>query len=171
MSFGYGLQMSLLQLARGYTMFTNDGALLPVSFMKQEAAPKGTPIIKPETARAIRKMMVSVTETGGTGTLGAVDGFDVAAKSGTARKLVNGRYVDNKHVAMFAGFAPAADPRVIVAVSIDEPSSNGYYGGVVAGPVFGEIIGGSLSILGVAPTKPMKAKPGQAAAVKPAKST
>ena len=159
MSFGYGLQMSLLQLARAYTVITSDGELLPVSFEKQEAPPKGEQIIKPETARAVREIMVSVTEKGGTGTMGAVDGFDVGAKTGTARKLVNGRYASNKHVATFVGFAPAEKPRVIVAVSVDEPTVNGYYGGVVAGPVFKGIMGGSLNILGVSPTKPLKETP------------
>ena len=155
MSFGYGLQLSLLQLARAYTVLTHDGVLLPVSFEKQAVAPQGKRIFKASTARQVRELMVSVTEPGGTGTAGAVDGFDVGAKTGTARKLVNGRYVDNKHVATFIGFAPAKNPRVIVAVTIDEPTANGYYGGVVAGPVFKQVMGGSLNILGVSPTKPL----------------
>ncbi|MCP2041939.1 cell division protein FtsI (penicillin-binding protein 3) [Neisseria sp. HSC-16F19] len=153
MSYGYGLQMSLLQLARSYTVLTNDGALLPVSFVKQDKAPQGEQVIKPETAKTVRKMMVSVTEKGGTGTAGAVEGFDVAAKTGTARKLVNGHYAENRHVATFIGFAPADKPRLIVAVNVDEPSVNGYYGGVVAGPVFKNIMSGSLNILGVVPAK------------------
>ena len=155
MSFGYGLQLSLLQLARAYTVLTHDGELLPVSFEKQAVAPKGKRVIKASTAKKVRELMISVTEAGGTGTAGAVDGFDVGAKTGTARKLVNGRYVDNKHVATFIGFAPAKNPRVIVAVTIDEPTANGYYGGVVAGPVFKQVMGGSLNILGVSPTKPL----------------
>ena len=156
MSFGYGLQLSLLQLARAYTMLTHDGELLPVSFEKQAVTPEGKRVIKAETARQIREMMVAVTEPGGTGTAGAVDGFDVGAKTGTARKLINGRYVDNKHVATFVGFAPAQNPRVIVAVTVDEPTANGYYGGTVAGPVFKQVMSGSLNILGVSPTKPLK---------------
>ncbi|MBW4011319.1 peptidoglycan D,D-transpeptidase FtsI family protein [Neisseria meningitidis] len=155
MSFGYGLQLSLLQLARAYTVLTHDGELLPVSFEKQAVAPKGKRVIKASTAKKVRELMVSVTEPGGTGTAGAVDGFDVGAKTGTTRKLVNGRYVDNKHVATFIGFAPAKNPRVIVAVTIDEPTANGYYGGVVTGPVFKQVMGGSLNILGVSPTKPL----------------
>lgn len=155
MSFGYGLQLSLLQLARAYTVLTHDGELLPVSFEKQAVAPKGKRVIKASTAKKVRELMVSVTEAGGTGTAGAVDGFDVGAKTGTARKLVNGRYVDYKHVATFIGFAPAKNPRVIVAVTIDEPTANGYYGGVVTGPVFKQVMGGSLNILGVSPTKPL----------------
>nr|BAN81573.1 penicillin binding protein 2 [Neisseria gonorrhoeae] len=155
MSFGYGLQLSLLQLARAYTVLTHDGELLPVSFEKQAVAPKGKRVIKASTAKKVRELMVSVTEAGGTGTAGAVDGFDVGAKTGTARKLVNVRYVDYKHVATFIGFAPAKNPRVIVAVTIDEPTANGYYSGVVTGPVFKQVMGGSLNILGVSPTKPL----------------
>lgn len=167
MSFGYGLQLSLLQLARAYTVLTHEGQLLPVSFEKQVAAPKGEQIIKPETARTVRQLMVSVTEKGGTGTAGAVDGFDVGAKTGTARKLVQGRYVDNKHVATFIGFAPAERPRLIVAVSVDEPTVNGYYGGTVAGPVFKNIMTGSLNVLGVSPTKPLKDTATVQASLKP----
>ncbi|HHK0598037.1 TPA: peptidoglycan D,D-transpeptidase FtsI family protein [Neisseria gonorrhoeae] len=155
MSFGYGLQLSLLQLARAYTVLTHDGVLLPVSFEKQAVAPKGKRVIKASTAKKVRELMVSVTEAGGSGIAGAVDGFDVGAKTGTARKLVNGRYVDYKHVATFIGFAPAKNPRVIVAVTIDEPTANGYYSGVVTGPVFKQVMGGSLNILGVSPTKPL----------------
>ncbi|HFC6200356.1 TPA: peptidoglycan D,D-transpeptidase FtsI family protein [Neisseria meningitidis] len=157
MSFGYGLQLSLLQLARAYTALTHDGVLLPVSFEKQAVAPQGKRIFKESTAREVRNLMVSVTEPGGTGTAGAVDGFDVGAKTGTARKFVNGRYADNKHIATFIGFAPAKNPRVIVAVTIDEPTAHGYYGGVVAGPPFKKIMGGSLNILGISPTKPLTA--------------
>lgn len=152
MSFGYGLQMSLLQLARAYTIFTNDGALLPVSFLKLDHKPESTQIIKPETAAIVRHMMIAVTQPGGTGRQGAINGFDVAAKTGTARMLVNGRYSDSKHMATFIGFAPADNPRVIVAVNIQNPTANGYYGGPVSGPVFNEVMVGALNVLGVAPT-------------------
>ena len=165
MSYGYGIQVSVLQLARAYTMFTNNGAILPVTFRKLDHAPQGEQLIKPETAKAMREMMVSVTEQGGTGVRGAVEGYDVAAKSGTAQKYTPGvGYTSNKHIALFAGFAPAQNPRVVVVVNIDEPSANGYYGGLVAGPAFQEIMAGSLNVLGVAPTRPIHvaaAKPTQ----------
>ncbi|MDF7676710.1 penicillin-binding protein 2 [Neisseriaceae bacterium ESL0693] len=156
MSFGYGIQMSLLQLARAYTIFTNDGVLLPVSFLKLDHAPEGTPVIQPQTARLVRHMMISVTQPGGTGQQGAIDGFDVAAKTGTARMLVNGRYSDSKHMATFIGFAPADDPRVIVAVNIQNPTANSYYGGPVSGPVFNDVMVGALNVLGISPTRPLK---------------
>lgn len=158
MSFGYGIQMTLLQLVRGYTVFTNDGALLPITYHKLERAPQGEPVIKPQTARQIRAMMTTVTEAGGTGTAAAIPGFDVAGKSGTAQKYVNGRYADNEHSAIFAGFAPAQNPRVIVAVYLDTPRANGYYGGKAAGPAFRDIMAGTLNILGVPPTKAVSAK-------------
>lgn len=156
MSFGYGIQMSLLQLARAYTIFTNNGMLLPVSFLKLDNAPEGMPVIQPQTARWVRHMMISVTQPGGTGQQGAIDGFDVAAKTGTARMLVNGRYSDSKHMATFIGFAPADDPRVIVAVNIQNPTANSYYGGPVSGPVFNDVMVGALNVLGISPTKPLK---------------
>ncbi|MCO6519644.1 MAG: penicillin-binding protein 2 [Snodgrassella sp.] len=156
MSFGYGIQMSLLQLARAYTIFTNDGELLPVSFLKLDKVPQGERIIQSKTAREVRHMMIAVTQPGGTGLQGAIDGYDVAAKTGTARMLVNGRYSDSKHMATFIGFAPADNPRVIVAVNIQNPTTNGYYGGPVSGPVFHDVMAGTLNVLGVSPTKPVK---------------
>ena len=75
----------------------------------------------------------------------------MAAKTGTAQKVIGRGYARDKHIGTFVGFAPAENPRVIVAVTIDEPRANGYYGGVVAGPVFKNIMSGSLNILGVRP--------------------
>ncbi len=148
MSFGYGLQMNLLQLARAYTIFTADGQLLPVSFVKQDGKPQGVQIISPQTAKALRMMMQTVTEDGGTAKRAQVAGYDVAGKSGTARKLVNGHYSTDKYTGTFIGFAPAQNPKVIVAVMIDEPKGS-YYGGTVAGPVFSTIAAESLRIMGV----------------------
>ena len=141
----------MLKLTSAYTVITNDGELLPVSFEKLDKKPKGERIIKSETAKTLQNIMVSVTEKGGTGTMGAVDGFNVGAKTGTARKLVNGKYTNDKHIASFIGFAPAENPKLIVAVSIDEPTVNGYYGGVVAGPVFKNVMEGGLNISGLLP--------------------
>jgi cell division protein FtsI (penicillin-binding protein 3) len=154
MSFGYGVSVSLLQMAHAYTIFTNNGELLPVSFTKLSAPLPGKQLIGADSARKMREMMVSVTQEGGTGVRARVLGFNVGGKSGTARKLVNGGYAANKHIGLFIGFAPATDPRLIVAVMIDEPTKDGYYGGTVAGPAFSAIMAGSLRILGVKPDAP-----------------
>lgn len=153
MSYGYAISANLLQMAQAYTIFTTDGQLMPATIFKQTSRAEGTPVIRPETARLMREMMISITQKGGTGQAGAIPGYDVAGKTGTARKVseITGKY-DGKYRASFVGFAPAKNPRLIVAVSIDEPSGNGYYGGTVAGPAFREIMAGSLQILGVKPT-------------------
>ena len=150
MSSGYAITANLLQMAQGYTIFTTDGRLQPATIFKQPNPQKGEVILQPETARKMREMMISVTQKGGTGQAGAVPGYDVAGKTGTARKAINGRY-EGKYVASFVGFAPAKNPRLIVAVSIDEPVGS-YYGGTVAGPVFRGIMEGGLKLLNVAPT-------------------
>ncbi len=154
MSFGYGVTVSLVQLARAYTIFTHDGALLPLSFTRLTAANPGRPVIRPDTAKKMRDMMVTVTEQGGTAVRAQVLGYHVGGKSGTARKLVGGRYAADKHIGLFVGFAPATNPRLIVAVMIDEPGAGFYYGGTVAGPAFSNIMAGSLRILGVEPDAP-----------------
>jgi cell division protein FtsI (penicillin-binding protein 3) len=154
MSFGYGVTVSLVQLARAYTIFTHDGALLPLSFTKLAAPNPGRPVIRPDTAKKMRDMMVTVTEQGGTAVRAQVLGYHVGGKSGTARKLVGGRYAADKHIGLFVGFAPATNPRLIVAVMIDEPGAGFYYGGTVAGPAFSNIMAGSLRILGVEPDAP-----------------
>lgn len=151
MSFGYSITANLLQLAQAYTIFTTDGRLLPATIYKRDGYAIGTQVIKPETARQMREMMVSITQKGGTGQAGAIEGYHVAAKTGTARKVVDGRY-EGKYRASFVGFAPAEQPRLIVAVVIDEPNGNGFYGGTVAGPVFREVMAGGLKLLGIKPT-------------------
>ncbi len=161
MSFGYGLRVSLLQLAQSYTIFTTDGRFLPATLEKLDRRPQGIRVLKPEAVRDMRRIMMSVTEGGGTGLAAAVEGFDVAGKTGTAQKVVekNGKYVysSEKHVATFIGFAPVQNPRLIVAVTLDEPGTGSYYGGTVAGPTFSKVMRSSLNILGVRPTKPAKA--------------
>lgn len=150
MSYGYGLSVSLLQLARAYTVFATDGELLPISMYKHDGVVHGERIVKPATARAVRHMLELAAGAEGTAPQARVPGYRVAGKTGTARKRDGGQYVD-KYIASFVGFAPVSDPRVIVAVSIDEPSAGKYYGGLVAAPVFARITGDALRTLRVAP--------------------
>jgi cell division protein FtsI (penicillin-binding protein 3) len=154
MSFGYGVSVSLLQMARAYTMFTNNGEELPLSFTKLNTPLPGVQIIKPENAHAIGQMLIAVTQEGGTAVRARVLGYNVAGKSGTARKLVNGSYAANQHVGLFIGFAPVSNPRLIVAVMVDDPTKGSYFGGTVSGPVFSAVLGGSLRILGIPPDAP-----------------
>jgi cell division protein FtsI (penicillin-binding protein 3) len=147
MSYGNGISVSLLQLARAYTIFANDGVLLPVSLLKQDAAPAGKRIYSAKIAREVRNMLELVVQPGGTAPQAQINGYRVAGKTGTSHKLENGRYV-NHYVASFIGMAPASNPRLIVAVKVDDPSGE-YYGGEIAGPVFSNVMGSALHLLNV----------------------
>jgi cell division protein FtsI (penicillin-binding protein 3) len=148
MSYGNGISVNLLQLARAYTVFANDGELKPVSMLRQTGHVAGEPVYSIRTARAVRDMLELVVKPGGTAPLAQIRGYRVAGKTGTAHKLQNGRYVD-EYVASFVGMAPASDPRLIVAVMVDEPSGAQYYGGLVAAPVFQSVMSASLRALDV----------------------
>jgi cell division protein FtsI (penicillin-binding protein 3) len=111
-------------------------------------------VLKPETARAVRHMLELVTMPGGTAPKAQVAGYRVAGKTGTAHKLEGGTYV-NKYVSSFVGFAPASNPRLVIAVMLDEPSAGQYYGGSVAAPVFANVMGAALRLLGVPPDAPV----------------
>ncbi|WP_291988647.1 penicillin-binding protein 2 [Candidatus Accumulibacter sp. ACC007] len=167
MSFGHGLSVSLIQLARAYSVFARDGDLVPLSLTRVVGAakPRGTQVFSPQTAREVRAMLEMAVRPGGTAPKAQIPGYRVAGKTGTARKLENGRYTTTKYVASFVGFAPASDPRLIVAVLIDEPRGK-YYGGEVAAPVFASVMAGTLRTLGIAPDAPLEVAQGAKPAVK-----
>lgn len=155
MSYGHGVSVTMMQLAHAYMAFARDGELIPVSLTKVEAPPlHGKQVFSPEVARQVRLMLESVTLPGGTAVRAQVPGYRVAGKTGTAYKLVNGQYT-NKYLSSFVGFAPASNPRLIVAVAIDEPGGAQHYGGDVAAPVFSQVVGGALRALGVQPDAPI----------------
>jgi len=149
-AYGYGVSVSLLQLARAYTVFARDGDVVPLSLVKLDAPPASIPVLRPQTAEQMRAMLEMAVGEGGTAPRARIDGYRVAGKTGTARKLRDGRYV-SEYVASFAGFAPASKPRIVVAVMIDEPDAGQFYGGQVAAPVFAEVVDRSLRTLQVAP--------------------
>jgi cell division protein FtsI (penicillin-binding protein 3) len=149
MSYGHGISVSLLQIAHAYTIFARDGDLIPLSFQKLNAPPVGQRVITEKTARDMRAMLEMAAGPEGTAPKAQVPGYRVAGKTGTAHKLVGGRYA-NKYVSSFVGFAPASDPRVIIAVMIDEPTGS-HYGGEVAAPVFSSIVGSTLRAMNVGP--------------------
>ena len=154
MSYGHGLSVSLMQLARAYTVVAREGDLLPLSLTKADAAPVSTtPVFSQQTAREVRAMLEMAVQPGGTAPKAQIPGYRVGGKTGTAYKIEGGQYV-RKYVASFVGLAPVSDPRLIVAVMIDEPSSGAHYGGDVAGPVFARVMSGALRTLGIAPDMP-----------------
>lgn len=156
MSYGYGLSASLFQMTHSYTAFAHDGELIPVTMLKSDVRATGHQVFSPETARAVLKMLQMAAAPGGTGPLAQTIGYSVGGKSGTARKQVGKGYATNKYRAWFTGMAPIDKPRVIVGVMIDEPSNGQYYGGLVAAPVFSEVVQQSLRLMGVQPDMAVK---------------
>ena len=123
LAFGYGLSASLLQMARAYTVFARDGEIVPVTMLRQEQPVAGVRVLSPQVAREVRKMLQMATETGGTATRAQALGYSVGGKTGTAHAQEGGEYAGNKHRAWFVGMAPMTQPRVVVAVMIDQPSA------------------------------------------------
>ena len=150
MSYGHGISVSLIQLARSYTIFARGGDLIPLSFVKVGEPPAGQHVISAATAAAMRTMLESVVSPEGTAAKAQVPGYRVGGKTGTAYKVVGGRYV-NKYVASFVGLAPMSDPRIIVAVMLDEPTAGGHFGGDIAGPVFSAVTANALRSMNVPP--------------------
>lgn len=156
MSYGHGISVSLVQMARAYTVFARDGELIPLSLVRLDDTPvRGARVFSAQTAREIRAMLEMAVQPEGTAPKARVVGYRVGGKTGTAYKVEGGVYA-KKYVASFVGMAPMSDPRLIVAVMIDEPSGGAHYGGDVAGPAFSQITGGALRTLGVPPDAPVK---------------
>jgi len=150
MSYGYGLSASLFQLARAYTVFARDGELIPVTIQRQDVPAVGQRVISARTAQQVREMLRLAAGPGGTAPQAQAIGYSVGGKTGTARKQ-EGRSYTNKYRAWFVGLAPIGTPRIVVAVMVDEPSKGGYYGGVVAAPVFSQVVQQTLRMMNVAP--------------------
>jgi cell division protein FtsI (penicillin-binding protein 3) len=148
MAFGHGISVNLVQLARAYTMFATDGEVKSATLFKTDGLVAGRPVLAPATAREVRHMLELVTSPGGTAPRAQVPGYRVAGKTGTAHKIEGHAYVA-KYVASFVGFAPVSNPRLVVAVMLDEPTAGQYYGGAVAAPVFSSVTGAALRMLGV----------------------
>jgi cell division protein FtsI (penicillin-binding protein 3) len=151
MSYGYGLSVSLFQLAHAYTVFGRDGDLAPVTMFKAQDRANGIPVIDARHAKAVRQMLHMVTGPGGTAPKAQTMGYSVGGKTGTAHKQEGKGYADKKYRGVFAGLAPIDAPRISVAVMIDEPSNGKYFGGDVAAPVFSQTVAQTLRVLGVAP--------------------
>ncbi|MBL79012.1 MAG: cell division protein [Nitrosomonadaceae bacterium] len=150
MSYGMGISVNLLQLARAYTLFSAEGKLKPVSLLRVDKPPVGKQIISRKTALSVSKMLEMAVAKGGTATLAQIKGYRVAGKTGTAHKVKDGGgYARDKYISSFVGYAPASNPRLIIAVMLDEPSAGKYFGGQVAAPVFSRVMADSLRNLNV----------------------
>ena len=156
MSYGYGQSVSLLQLARAYTLFARDGEVVNASLLKTDAPVQGVRVISAAHAQAVRKMLNMVTGPGGTAPKAQTMGYSVGGKTGTAHKQEGKGYAGHKYRGVFVGMAPIEQPRIIVAVMIDEPSNGKYFGGDVAAPVFSETVQQTLRVLGVQPDMAVK---------------
>ncbi len=150
-AFGYGLSATPLQVAQAYGVLANDGVLKPVSLVKVEEAPRGEQVLDADIARRIRNMLVGVTSAAGTGTRAAIPGYSVAGKTGTVHKVGPNGYLDDRYMGLFAGMAPASDPRIVTVVVIDDPRGDSYFGGLVAAPVFSRVTADALRRLRVPP--------------------
>ncbi len=163
--FGYGVSVSLMQLAQAYTIFARDGDMVPISLVMPEEGQPATPLVRqrvisPETARAVRKMLTMVVQSGGTATKAQVPGYSVGGKTGTSRKWLKNekRYAQDRHRGWFVGLAPADKPRIVVAVMIDEPKNGKFFGGDVAAPVFSQVVQQTLRSMGVPPDLDVKSQ-------------
>ena len=153
MSYGNGISVSLLQLARGYLMFARNGDMIPLSFQKVTEPPVGQQVIKPKTARDMREMLERVViGKHGTAKQAQVAGYRVGGKTGTAYKVENGRYaIPRKYIGSFVGMVPMSDPRFVIAVMIDEPTTREHFGGQVAAPTFAAVASNALRALNIPP--------------------
>jgi cell division protein FtsI (penicillin-binding protein 3) len=156
MAYGYGLSVSLFQLAHAYSMFARDGELVPSTLFKEEGTPQGVRVLQPKIAQEMRQILHLVTMNGGTAPRAQTVGYSVGGKTGTAHKQEGRGYAANKYRGVFVGMAPIDKPRIVVAVMIDEPSAGHYFGGDVAAPVFSATVQQTLRLLGVQPDMSVK---------------
>ncbi len=162
LAYGYGVSVTPLQLAQAYSVIGDTGSMRPISLVALDQASDGQQVISENTAVAVRRMLEEVVRPGGTGTKASVDGYRIAGKTGTAWKFASGGYSQDKYISIFAGLAPASDPRLATVVVIDEPRGELYYGSDVAAPVFADVMTESLRLLAVAPDAMPARDPGNA---------
>lgn len=156
LSFGYGVSVTALQLAQAYAVLANGGYKVPVSFLKVGDEQQKTQVLATAAAKDVARML-TLNTLAGSGTRAQVEGYFVAGKTGTAKKVGRHGY-EKKYLSVFAGFAPASNPRLVMVVIIDEPQGE-YYGGLVAAPVFGQVMEGALRLLSVPLDRPDKNMP------------
>jgi len=163
MAFGYGISVTPLQLAHAYSAIAADGILRPISFLIDDdedgnKVVEGERVMSVETARAVRKMMQRVISDKGTGKRASVANYSVAGKTGTVHKFIAGGYAKDRYLSIFSGMVPADNPELVMVVMIDEPRNGEYFGGLVAAPVFSDVMSGAMRLLDVAPDNISRAR-------------
>jgi len=153
LAFGYGISVTVLQLARAYAAIANDGVSPAVTFLRRDKPERGARVMSEATARKLRHILSDVVSPEGTGSRAAIPGYEVAGKTGTVQQLEATDYTQDRHRALFAGMAPTDDPRFVAVIVINDPSDDAYYGGEVAAPVFRRVMRGALRLYNVAPQK------------------
>lgn len=153
LSFGYGLTATTLQLAQVYSTIARYGKIIPISYLKVDEKPQvtGKADVSEKYIKRVIKMMEKVLKPGGTAAHIAIPGYRVAGKTGTVKKIMSRGGYGKKYIAVFAGFAPVSNPRLAMAVIVDNPTEGGYYGGTVAGPVFKNVLSGALRLMDISP--------------------
>ena len=151
LSYGYGLSVTPLQLARSYAAIANGGVIPAVSFTRVNNSKHEERVLSALHAKQIRKMLEGVVSKNGTGSRAAVSGYRISGKTGTSKKVGVGGYTEDSYIAVFAGMAPSTNPRLAMVVTINEPKGGVYYGGRVAAPVFSKVMSGALRLLDIAP--------------------
>ena len=155
-SFGYGISVTSLQLARAYAVLANDGVLVPITMLRRDAPVRGVKVMTRRTAQQIRNMLELAVSRRGTGAAAQLLHYSVAGKTGTVHKLISGNYAKDRYVASFAGMAPASNPRLVMVVTVDEPEARRHFGGQTAAPVFSRVMAGALRLLNIAPDIPQQ---------------
>lgn len=155
-SFGYGISVTSLQLARAYAVLANDGVLVPITMLRRDAPVRGVKVMTRRTAQQIRNMLELAVSRRGTGAAAQLLHYSVAGKTGTVHKLISGDYAKDRYVASFAGMAPASNPRLVMVVTVDEPDARRHFGGQTAAPVFSRVMAGALRLLNIAPDIPQQ---------------
>jgi cell division protein FtsI (penicillin-binding protein 3) len=151
LAYGYGISVTALQLAQAYAVLAADGIRRPVAFLQDTEVTEERRVMPQQVAREVRAMLAQAAGPEGTAPAAQIAGYTVAGKTGTVHKSVAGGYSDNRYLSLFAGMAPANDPRLVMVVMIDEPDNGKHYGGQVAAPVFSKVISGALRLLAVPP--------------------
>lgn len=154
LAFGYGLNVTSLQLAQAYAAIANDGVKLPVTLKRRAAIPEGERVFAADTARVVRAMMETVVSDKGTARRAKIEGYRVGGKTGTAKKATAHGYAPGKYQSVFAGMAPISKPRFAMVVMVDEPRGESYYGGIVAAPTFAKVMQAALRLYNVGPDDP-----------------